>query len=65
MLDGVENPLPSPEVFQMSFFVDLFTLTAEPAPGFGQGVPEPASWLLGSIATGALGALRRRPRMRN
>jgi hypothetical protein len=32
MLDGVLNPLPNPESFSQSWFVDSFSLTAEDAP---------------------------------
>ena len=61
MLDGVYNPLPSPQVFQESFFVDAFSLVAAPGSGTLAGsVPEPASWMLAAIAVVALGRLRRR-----
>jgi hypothetical protein len=60
MTDGVYNPLPSPQVYQMSFFVDLFSLTAGP-PGSGSGaVPEPSAWLLLSMALPMLHRSRRR-----
>jgi MYXO-CTERM domain-containing protein len=59
MTDGVYNPLPSPQVFQMSFFVDAFSLTVVPGSSAG-AVPEPMSWTLGVIALGTLGSLRRR-----
>jgi hypothetical protein len=64
MTDGVYNPLPSPQVYQMSFLVDAFSLTAGP-PGSGSGgaVPEPAGWLLLSTALAATAASRRRLRV--
>jgi hypothetical protein len=54
MTDGVYNPLPSPQVFQMSFFVDAFSLIERVPGSGGNAVPEPASWLLFAIALGAL-----------
>ncbi len=61
MINGVENPLPCPQCFQMSFFVDDFHLTAElPAGSGATAVPEPAAWLLGIIALAALSASCRR-----
>jgi hypothetical protein len=60
MINGVENPLPSPQAFQMSFFVDDFHLTAGPAGAGAGAVPEPTSWLLGMIALAALSASRNR-----
>jgi hypothetical protein len=55
MLDGVYNPLPSPEVFQQSFLVDDFSLTAAPGAGSGSTVPEPGTCLIafGAAAIGA------------
>jgi len=51
MINGVENPLPCPQCFQMSFFVDAFSLTAaNPGGGGLSTVPEPASWLLGTLS---------------
>jgi len=51
MLDGVYNPLPQPQVFQESFFVDSFSLTAAPGAGSNTGVvPEPTAWLLAILA---------------
>jgi hypothetical protein len=66
MLDGVYNPLPSPEVFKMSFFVDAFSLTAAP-PGAGSasGVPEPSSAVLVGLAICASIASRFRSKARN
>jgi hypothetical protein len=63
MTDGVYNPLPSPQVYQMSFFVDAFSLTAGP-PGSGSGagaVPEPATWILFAMALAVCVVSRRRP----
>jgi hypothetical protein len=61
MLDGVYNPLPSPQTFQQSFFVDDFSLTAGAGAGTASGsVPEPAGWISAAIALAALGPLRRR-----
>ena len=59
MIDGVYNPLPSPQVFQMSFFVDAFTLTASAPSAGAEVVPEPPAYLLAIMAIGFLGALRR------
>jgi hypothetical protein len=62
MTDGVYNPLPSPQVYQMSFLVDAFSLTAGP-PGSGSGsgpVPEPSAWLLLSLAIPMLHRTRHR-----
>jgi hypothetical protein len=56
MLDGVYNPLPAPQVFQMSFVVDAFTLTAGPGAGGGGTVPEPPAWLMIYSAIAAIGA---------
>ena len=65
MIDGVYNPLPSPQVFQMSFFVDAFSLTASAGPGTGGGVvPEPGTWLLAAVAWGSFGMSRRWSRAR-
>lgn len=50
MIDGVLNPLPNPQGFQQSFFVDLFSLTASGA--VATAVPEPASALLCVFAAG-------------
>jgi hypothetical protein len=61
MINGVFNPLPDPEVFNMSFFVDSFSLTAAPASGLASSVPEPTAAILGALATwGLLSATRRR-----
>jgi hypothetical protein len=62
MLDGVYNPLPAPQVFQMSFFVDAFELTAAPGAGGGGTVPEPAAGLLAATAMANIGACFRRAR---
>jgi hypothetical protein len=47
MTDGVFNPFPesTPQLFQLSFFVDAFSLTAQ-SPGSGNSVPEPAACAL-------------------
>ncbi len=60
MLNGVYNPLPAPQVFQMSFFVDAFSLTVVPAGQGAANVPEPAGWLLASIAAACAMSRRRR-----
>jgi len=63
MLDGVFNPLPEPQIFQQSFFVDAFSLMAAPGSGLGTGVvPEPSTWLLGLAAFSASTTLRNRLR---
>jgi hypothetical protein len=59
MLDGVYNPLPSPQVFQMSFFVDAFELTAAPGAGSGGTVPEPSTCFIVWAALSALGTCYR------
>ena len=60
MTDGVLNPVPAPQSFRMSFFVDAFSLTAGPA-GTGSGVvPEPGTCLLACVALGIISASRRR-----
>jgi hypothetical protein len=66
MLDGVYNPLPSPQVFQMSFFVDAFSLTATtPGAGSASGIPEPSTALLSTLATvGSISTLRFRSNTR-
>jgi hypothetical protein len=61
MINGVLNPLPNPQAFQQSFFVDAFSLTAAAAGSGGlAGVPEPATWLLGIIALSILSAMTAR-----
>jgi hypothetical protein len=47
MTDGVFNPFPAaaPQLFQQSFLVDAFSLTAQ-SPGTGGSVPEPAACLM-------------------
>jgi hypothetical protein len=63
MLDGVYNPLPEPQVYQMSFLVDDFMLTASAGSGGGAGsVPEPAAGALLTTALGLLAASLRRSR---
>ena len=64
MLDGVYNPLPSPQVFQMSFFVDAFSLTAAPGAGSASGIPEPSSAVLGYFAICAAIAARVQSKVR-
>lgn len=58
MINGIYNPLPSPQVFQMSFFVESFSLTAVPGPGAGASVPEPGSITL-VLLSGIAMAFRR------
>jgi hypothetical protein len=55
MLDGVYNPLPEPQVYQMSFLVDDFSLTAASGAGGGSTVPEPAACFMVSTAIAVIG----------
>jgi hypothetical protein len=59
MTDGVTNPLPNPQVFQMSAFVDLFSLTASGGTSNVAAVPEPTSCIVLLGAVGLLVAYRR------
>jgi hypothetical protein len=66
MINGILNPLPDPQSFEQSFFVDDFSLTAA-TPGNGglAIVPEPASWALAAMSLGLFGfAGNRRVRQR-
>jgi hypothetical protein len=62
MLDGVYNPLPAPQVYQMSFLVDDFSLTAAPGAGGGGTAPEPAAGLMIATAIAAAGVWSRQLR---
>ncbi len=60
MTDGVHNPLPSPQSFSQSFFVDAFSLTASGGASAAAAVPEPTSCLVLLGALGVLAAFRGR-----